>query len=277
MPESKIACVACGKSITKSNMAAHKKRCKIISQEKNPLTYDELKNELTAYKEKFNEQEIKNKIQHYEIENLKLQLENLKYQLKNKDDKNIINNNVNITNINNFYVFDSNGLRDGLDMHKLRHFGDENVDYVDKDAALWSIMNDIYFNDKHLENKTISFIYKNGQWIAFNMKEHILKLNLEFDNEKLYVMRDLLISNLSKLIGRKFENYHENEDATKLFLNKMINEMDSCIEKYGNDNVKMPIWNEFMYKERIQIEWKKYMNLPNYSGINTKSWDLKGY
>lgn len=276
----KIECAGCGKLISKSNLAVHRKRCKNVLLP-NKKTYEQLESELKNKDKLINDQHTKLEQQQYKIEALEQQVKFLSTQLQCKEDnKPIVNNNTfNMDITNNFYVIDANGLRDGLDMTKLRCFGNENIDYVDSSKPLPTILKNIYCNKDHLENQVLSHQYLNLQWILFKYEDHILALNLGIDHDNLHVMVKLIVDNVQHLLQKEFPNGEERWDAVRQLLQEMDREVDDMCVRLGNQDAmdKLPIWNKAQVKGYEERTWQRYMDLANYSQklkqISTKKWD----
>ena len=252
----KIPCEACGKFISKSNMSVHRRKC---TKEPEKPTYVELEQQLEI-------QKVENQKQQYEIEQLKLELKTVSQQGTHQN-ANTINNITNsVTNVNHYYVLDNKGVRDGLNMEKIRTFGTENVDYIDKSKPLTTILKDIYCNDEHPENKTISHEYLNLQWIMFRFNDHILSLNLEHDREKIYVMLNMVCKNVEALLGQSYENFDEKLHATRELLRGLDNEVRELEEKHGVKKAytMLPVWNSDQVKNMEARVWNPYMTDPKY-------------
>ena len=172
-----------------------------------------------------------------------------------------------ITNINHYYVLDQNGMRDGLDLTKLRTFGNENVGYVDKTKPLPTILKDIYCNAEHPENRVISHEYLNLQWILFRCKDHIMSLNLEHDRDKMHVMLKIVCDNVERLLDTKFDNGDERILATRELLREMDNEVRHLEKDVGVKRAKemIPIWHKAQVAGVEDREWGQYMEHPSYS------------
>ena len=182
---------------------------------------------------------------------------------------NITNGNVDnsTTTINNYYVLDANGIRDGIDMTKLRAFGDENVDYVDKTQPLTKILKDIYCNDDHLENRVVCHEFLNLEWILFKCKKYIVRLHLEPDRESVPLMVDMMCNNVQKLLGTTYENPEERADA----VNQLLVELDKGVKKLIADvglkeaNNRMPVWNNAQHDNYEERRLDKYIHDPFFS------------
>lgn len=279
MSENKKQCVGCNAMITAPNFAKHKRRCELY---KKTGDYAEsnmsMKDKMEQMSKKIKELEIEkqeHKIQlekaNYKIEFLEKQVSLLSTQPKQQI------NNFEITN--NFYVMDANGLRNGLDMNKLRSFGSENIDYVDPSKPLPTILKNIYCNKDHLENQVLSHKYLNLQWILFKYEDHVLALNLGIDDDNMHVMVKLIVENVQRLLNKEFPNVEERWDAVRELLWQMNKEVDEMCDKLGNNIAldKLPIWNKDQFKGCEERIWQRYMDLANYSQqlkrIDTKKWD----
>ena len=182
------------------------------------------------------------------------------------NDNSINHNNINV-NINNYYVTDKDGIRDGLDMSKLRTFGTENVDYIDKTKPLPTILMDIYMNDAHPENRVLSHEFLNLEWIMFRFKDHILRLHLEIDRDNFHIFYRMVCDNVEKLLGQTYDNADERYDGAKQLLRAMDNEVLQLEKKVGLKKAfdMLPIWNRGQVEGVEARMWKQYMNEPNYS------------
>ena len=182
------------------------------------------------------------------------------------NDNSINHNNINV-NINNYYVTDKDGIRDGLDMSKLRTFGTENVDYIDKTKPLPTILMDIYMNDAHPENRVLSHEFLNLEWIMFRFKDHILRLHLEIDRDNFHIFYRMVCDNVEKLLGQTYDNADERYDGAKQLLRAMDNEVLQLEKKVGLKKAfdMLPIWNRGQVDGVEARMWKQYMNEPNYS------------
>ena len=272
----KISCECCGKLISKNNMAIHRRKCKHTLTKPQPTT-EELLNLLK-------QKDIEITKQKYEIENLKLQVKNLNNELISN--AKVVNNVKNVNNnfqinidVNNYYVYDENGLRDGLDMTKVRSFGNENIEYIDPSKPLPTILKDMYCNKEHLENQVLSHQYLNMQWIIIKYEDHMLRLNLGIDNENINVITKLIVDNAQKLFNKEFPNVEERYDAIRQLLQNMEDDVEDMIKEVGNNEAlkRLPVWNKEQYKSYEERDWMKYMDMKNYSQnlarIDTKKWD----
>ena len=284
----KVKCDGCGKNISKINIAAHKKRCKKPLAPGN--TYEDLQMLLTDKDKELRASVNRQMILLEENNLLKHQLENLKKGSNvtnqtadtiNNNNTNNTNNNTNNININNnYYVVDLEGNRKGLDMNSIRSFGEENIDYIDKDKPLADILKQLYCDPAHLENKVLCHEFLNLEWILIKYKDHIKRFYLE-EGHNVPDLARLICGNAAKLLGREFENYAEKEDAVKELLREMDNEVNTLIKQVGvvEANNRVPVWNTAQYEQAEQRRWKDYMMDPDYSmnRIDTKEWDKKGY
>ena len=245
-------------------MAVHKRTCGRTKA----LTYEQICNQLTTCKNLVQEKDTQLQLKDYKIENLELQIKHLNTQLLCKP--NVVNNsttnNIHL-NVNHYYVLDSNGLREGLDMSKLRSFGDENVDYIDKTKPLPTILKEIYCNSEHPENRVLSHNYLNLQWMLFKCKDHILSLDLEHDRDKAFVMQRMVCDNVERLLGRKFENEDERMHAGRELLQTMDNEVRELEKTHGVKRAfkMLPLWNKGQFDSMEERVWRQYMDDPNYS------------
>ena len=263
-------CYMCKKMFSTPNMARHYKSC---SQKSSHLTPDEMVEKIFELENKntliLDEKNREIEKQGYMIEQLKIDLKKLHIQqITNNNDHSTTTNNNNITmNINHYYVMDKDGLRDGLDLTKLRAFGDENVGYVDKTKPLPTILKDIYCNSEHPENRVISHEFLNLQWILFRYKDHILSLNLEHDRANMQVMRQIVCDNVERLLGTKFENGDERILATRELLRELDKEVRHLEKDVGLHNAKdmLPIWNKAQVAGVEDRIWGQYMEDPKYS------------
>ena len=162
---------------------------------------------------------------------------------------------------------DQDGLRNGLDLTKVRAFGNENVGYVDKTKPLPTILKDIYCNSEHPENRVISHEYLNLQWILIRYKDHILSLNLEHDRDKMHVMLKIVCDNVERLLGTKYENGDERIQATRELLRELDKEVRELEKDVGNKKAAMmlPIWNKKQVAAMEDRMWGEYMDDPKYS------------
>ena len=268
----KIRCEDCGKHISKTNIATHKKRCKhqLVPEKK---TYHELEKLLETQKNDLEKSMVEKDLQlrkscdqnsrlMEENNRLKRQLEALITQGPGNTTNNMTNNNTNCNNVtnnvtnvtNNYYVIDTQGLRDGLDMTKLRNFGEENVSYVDKTQPLPKILKDIYYNEDHMENRVISHQKANLQWMLFKCQDYLVRLNLEMNRESVPLMEDLVCDNVQKLLGKKFD-LRERRDAILELLAKFDDEARALTDHIPDDDEadkELPVWNRAQserYKE----------------------------
>ena len=256
-----------------------------------------LLNEVTKVQ---NEKEKMRKTKNKEISNLKLKIKLLTSLVDpTRGDDNLTNKNLkvktklsplNYTNIRvedrKYYVSNHpitiNGARDkiiysGFDMKQLRYIGTENVNYVDSEKPLSTILNLIYLHPDHLENRVLSHLYLNRQWIVFKYKNHFLSLHLEHDREYVYVMMQILCDNVETLLGRKYPNVQERLDATNQLLHAMDIEVEQLIHEVGNKVAyeMLPIWNKQQYDRTENHRWATYMQEKTYSQneLNISSWD----
>ena len=222
--------------------------------------------EVNLYKSQVKEKDQQLELKHYEVENMQLRIKQLTTQLQ-CDQKPQVVNNYNITNVNHYYVLDKDGIRDGLDMTKLRTFGTENVDYIDKTKPLPTILMDIYMNDAHPENRVLSHEFLNLEWIMFRFKDHILRLHLEIDRDNFHIFYRMVCDNVEKLLGQTYDNADERYDAARQLLRAMDNEVLQLEKKVGLKKAfeMLPIWNREQVEGVEARMWKQYMNEPNYS------------
>ena len=261
----KIPCDRCTKLISRNNMAVHKRSC----GQKKTLTYEQLSNQLKTCTEQLEEQRQQLQLKDYKIETLEIQVNSLHKHLLCKTSNQVINNttnNINV-NVNYYYVLDKNGMRDGLDMTKIRTFGHENVSYVDLTQPLPNILKDIYMNPQHPENRVLSHHYLNLQWILIRYKDHVLRLHLERDRENIHVMLRLVCDNVEKLLGKKYNNTEEKVDATWTLLSEMDKEVRDMEGKIGSAKAldNLPIWNRDQFENVEARMWTRYMDEPTYS------------
>ena len=175
----------------------------------------------------------------------------------NGDQHNTTNNTTNNNTIinNYYYVTDSGGNPQGLDMTKLRNFGEENVSYVDKTQPLPKILKDIYYNEDHMENRVISHQKANLQWMLFKCQDYLVRLNLEMNRESVPLMEDLVCNNVQKLLGKKFD-LRERRDAILELLAKFDDEARVLTDHIPDDDEadkQLPVWNRAQseqYKEQ---------------------------
>lgn len=242
----KVQCEGCLKMISGHNMRAHMRLCKGVPSVENLIKENELlKQKIAQMDEKYTVI-----IADLEAENKKLN----NMIITNSASPNSVNIHqptINITNNNNFYVFDLNGKQRGLNMEKLRSFGDENIDYINKDLPLESILKQLYCNDDHLENKVISHEFLNLQWVLFKYKDHILSLNLGIDNDNFRVMCRLIVDNVQKLLNKEFTNADERHHAVLGLLNTMNKNVIEYSNRVGVKIAaeKLPIWNKEQFKK----------------------------
>lgn len=254
----------CKKHYSSTNISKHYKICKGMQSE-------QLKDQVKNLEKKLQEKDRDLTLKDYQIEQLKLELKTVSQQIitnnTNTNTNCTTNNTTNVTNVNHYYVLGADGLRDGLDLTKLRTFGTENVDYVDRSKPLPTILKDIYCNEAHPENRVLSHEFLNLQWIMFRYQDHILRLHLEMDRSEFVVFRKLVCDNVERLLGRKYENYEETYDATRELLRTMDNEVRALITQMGNKKAlaKLPIWNPEQVSGVEERVWKSYMREPNYS------------
>ena len=275
----KKPCDICGKEISRNNMAIHRKKCMLKTENPTAAYMNEM---LERQKQKYENEIEKHKIeiekQQYKISALEQQVKTLTTQLHYQKPSDIKNTyNMDITN--NFYVHNTDGIRIGLDMTKLRSFGKENIDYIDATKPLPTILMNIYCNENHLENQVLSHKYLNLQWILFKYEDYILSLNLGMDEENMHVMVKLIVENVQKLLNKEFPNVDERWDAVRSLLWAMNKKVDKMCDEIGNKAAlkKLPIWNKDQLNMFEQRTWMKYMDLADYSqnikGITTKKWD----
>ena len=279
-PITQRECPGCKKWFSKENIAKHRRRCKECAALPQQLTAGDLKR-------LFDEEVLKN--HHLErrlaISQQQVQIQRETIVLKEQENARLLtlvttqsttNNNTtnnndhsnNITvNVNNYYVMDQDGLRDGLDMSKLRTLGTENVGYIDKTKPLPTILKDIYCNSEHPENRVISHQFLNLQWILFRYKDHILSLNLEHDRDKMHVMLKMVCDNVEQLLDTTFENGDERILATRELLREMDNEVRQLENHVGIQKAKamIPIWNKGQVSGVEDRIWGQYMEETTYS------------
>ena len=280
----KIPCAFCGKMISKNNMSTHRK--KFHSENDKPL-YTDLEETIRVQQGQLAAKDLTIAKKDQEIQIQKEDYARLKEDharlttlvvsgkcgtTNNNTNNNTTNNNdhstnITVNNVNHYYVLDANGVREGLDLTKLRTFGTENVDYVDKTKPLQTILKDIYCNEAHPENKVLPHEFLNLQWIMFRYQDHILRLHLEMDRSEFVVFRKLVCDNVERLLGQTYDNYDETYDATRQLLQTMDNDVRALIKDVGREKAvkKMPIWNPEQLKGVEERIWKSYMRDPNYS------------
>ena len=171
-----------------------------------------------------------------------------------------------VNNIHYHYVLDANGIRDGLDMKKLRNFGEEDVSYVDKTQPLPKILKDIYYNEDHMENRVISHEFPNREWMIFKCQDYLIRLHLETDRESVPLMEDLVCNNVQKLLGKKFETC-ERRDAIKELLSKFDDEarkLTKGIEDEDEIMKRLPIWNHAQYENYKELIYNKSVHDPTF-------------
>lgn len=278
----KKPCDICGKEISRNNMSIHKKKC--MNKIENPTAAhmnELLERQKQKYENEIQQHKIEIEKQEYKISALEQQVKTLTTQLQ-CDRTPIVNNNtynVDMDVTNHFYVISADGLRDGLDMKKLRSFGSENIDYIDSSKPLPTILKNIYCNKDHLENQVLSHRYLNLQWILFKNDDHVLALNLGIDNDNMHVMVKLIVENVQHLLQKEFPNGEERWDAVRELLNEMNREVDDMRKRMGNTVAlsKLPLWNKDQFSNYEEREWMRYMDMANYSQqlkrIDTKKWD----
>ena len=275
--KAKITCTRCSKQITRNNMSAHRKTC----ETKDITTYDQISNQLTTCKEQLKqtqaivkEKELENEKQRYEIEQLKLEVQHMhtQYITNNNTTNNNTTNNTNdnriTVNVNQYYVMDKHGMRDGLDMTKIRSFGTENVSYVDVTKPLPTILKDIYCNDLHPENKVLSHHYLNLQWILVRYKDHVVRLNLEHDRSNMHIILQMVCENVERLLGKEFKSTDERISGIQELLGAMDVEVRTLQKRVGNEKAlqMLPVWNKRQYERTENRLWESYMLYdPNYS------------
>lgn len=300
----KVECVHCGKMISKKNISTHRK--KFHSQNDKPL-YADLEEAVRVAQQDIVTKDLtimthdrqlalakqvltkKNEeINRYKTEIARLttlveaapSISSTHNNTTNNDNSNN-NINVNITNNNTYYIIDTNGIRDGLDMSKLRNFGEENVDYVDPTQPLPKILKDIYCNPDHMENKVIGHEYLNLQWILFKCKDHVLRLYLERDRGNVRDLVDVVCDNVQRLLGKKFDNDGERNDAVVQLLAELDGDIKKMMTEVGvaEANKRMPLWNRKQYEKLEGRRWEKYMSEPSYSQkeLNIEKWIEYGY
>ena len=121
-------------------------------------------------------------------------------------------------------------VTDSVTDSKLRTFGTENVDYIDKTKPQSTIMEDIYCDP---ENHVISHEFMNRQWITFLYKDHILRLHLDIDRDQFRVFFRLVCDNVKRLLGNKLENFEENTEAVHGLLRTLDGEVMALQRKIG--------------------------------------------
>ena len=278
----KKPCDICGKEISRNNMSIHRKKCMMKTENPSAAHMNEmLERQKQKYENEIQQHKIEIEKQQYKISALEQQVKTLTTQLQ-CDKPPVVNNNtynVELDITNNFYVIDPNGVRDGLDMKKLRSFGQENIDYIDSSKPLPTILKNIYCNKEHLENQVLSHKYLNLQWILFKYDDHILTLNLGIDNDNMHVMVKLIVDNVQRLLQKEFPNAEERWHAVRELLCEMNDEVDDMCDKLGNNTAltKLPIWNKEQFNKYEERDWMRYMDMANYSQqlkrIDTKKWD----
>ena len=276
----KVECVHCGKMISKNNIAAHRK--KFHAENDKPL-YTDLEDtirvqqgqlaakDLTITKKDQEIQIQKEELARVRDDNARLTALVVSGKCGTTNNNTTNNNdhstNITVNNVNHYYVLDANGVREGLDLTKLRTFGTENVDYIDKTKPLPTILKDIYCNEAHPENRVLSHEFLNLQWIMFRYQDHILRLHLEMDRSEFVVFRKLVCDNVERLLGQRYENYDETYHAARELLQTMDNDVRALMKKVGNKKAlaQLPIWNPEQLKGVEERIWKSYMRDPNYS------------
>ena len=276
----KVECKHCGKMISKNNIAAHRKK---FHSENDKPTYADLQETIRVVQQQIAAKDHQLAMAHQELQ---ISIEEVgRYKSENarltalvvsgsagvtnnttNNSNSHNNNNINV-NINNYYVTDKDGIRDGLDMTKLRTFGTENVDYVDKTKPLPTILMDIYMNDAHPENRVLSHEFLNLEWIMFRFKDHILRLHLEIDRDNFHIFYRMVCDNVEKLLGQTYDNADERYDGAKQLLRAMDNEVLQLEKKVGLKKAfdMLPIWNRGQVDGVEARMWKQYMTEPNYS------------
>lgn len=288
----KIRCDGCGKSISKTNMSTHKKRCKheLVPDK---LTYHDLEKALHEKNKVIDDSNkrynnIESVLLQTEEENKRLKMEidlMKKHQLvaTNQNAETIHNttNNNNINISNNYYVMDLEGNRSGLNMNTIRAFGDENIDYIDTSKPLSDILKQLYCNPEHLENKVISHAYLNLEWILFKYKDHIMRLHLEHDRQNVSVLVRLICDNVQQRLGKEFKNHGERHDAVIQLLKEMDNDVNKLVSTLGAKDAKrhVPLWNKEQYDSQDDVVWRSWMNEPTYSQtpVDIARWEERGY
>lgn len=292
----KIPCEICGKYISKNNMAVHKKKCvNKIANPTNEFMQQMLNIQKHEYEKLLDEKEKMlckriNDLLIYQEDNKRLQTEidlmrkNQLFAINNSQNAETINNTTNNNNINisnNYYVMDLDGNRSGLNMNKIRAFGDENIDYIDTSKPLLDILKQLYCNPDHLENKVISHAYLNLEWILFKYKDHILRLHLEHDRKNVSVLVRLICDNVQQRLGKEFKNHGERHDAVIQLLKEMDNDVNKLVWTLGTNDAKMhvPLWNKEQYDMHDDVVWRSWMNEPTYSHtqIDIARWEERGY
>lgn len=274
----KVQCVHCGKMISKKNISTHRKK---FHSENDQPTYADLQDALNGAQQtivakdhKIAQQDQELQVHKEEIARYKDEVSRLSTLVTtgqcgtvvNQVINNTTNNNINL-NVNYYYVLDDEGMRKGLDLTKIRTFGTENVDYIDKTKPLPTIVKEIYCNSAHPENRVISHNYLNLQWVMFRFKDHVLSLNLEHDREKVGVMQKMVCDNVEKLLDQKFDNVEERMHAGRELLQAMDNDVRDIEKRIGVKKASemIPIWNKDQLKNVEDRIWKQYCDDANYS------------
>lgn len=249
MSTNKKICEGCQGLFTSSNISKHKKICDAYL---NRPTYESL---LAKVKQ------LERELAKANETNEKLKKNGM---VIHGDQHNTSNSNCttinNVTNVtNNYYVIDAQGLRDGLDMTKLRNFGEEDVSYVDKTQPLPNILKDIYYNKDHMENRVISHEYPcHREWMLFKCQDFLVRLHLETDRSNVPLMEDLVCDNVQKLLGKKFD-IHERRDAIVELLAKFDDERKELTEGVDEDEAynRLPVWNRRQYEKYKELRYDR--------------------
>lgn len=282
----KKECLGCRKLITAPNFAKHKKRCKVFQElpstiEAAQINPDNLQDEINKLTQELHkkDEELQKRDEELEFVKRELQKANTMLQTRGNYIENQHNyNDIHIDVLNQFYVLDVNGIKNGLDLSMVKSIGTENVDYLKNMSPLpplQSLLKNIYASDEHVENRVLSHLYRNNQYIIMKYSDHFLIINLGNDKENFSVFQKKIMENMENIFGRTWDNFEEVRDAVQNLLwalngendqNKWVPESRPDF-KLGEEEGKCVIWNFNQFDNGLeQRHWKPYMNNELYSG-----------
>ena len=237
-------CVGCGKFISYAYFSTHQKNCKDFkSLPSKKILVENFKN-TKHFRDKIDELNFKNNDLKKKLLEANETINKLKETVTNvttNTNCNIQNNNITINCNNNYYVINcQTGEREGLDISKINYFGNESIDYINKNQSLDFILKDLYFNDDHPENKVISMAYPNCEWILILLSDKILRYRIQ--PESIHKLRDFIIKRVEEISNKEYCVEDKNR-AIKTFLSELTNEINTKELKEH----ELPIWNRKQY------------------------------